>query len=47
MKALALVDGSPGEGEWAVSFPLGAEVQQIDLAAGDAVFNEQSQIITW
>jgi uncharacterized protein (DUF362 family) len=47
MKALRLKGGTPLDGEWRAVFPRGETVRQATLLAGDELFNDGAQEITW
>jgi hypothetical protein len=47
MKALQLNGGTPLDGQWRASFPRGETVRQATLFAGDELFNDGAQEITW
>jgi uncharacterized protein (DUF362 family) len=47
MKALQLNQGSSQEGRWCTPFPLGHVVRQVELSAGDELFNEATQSASW
>lgn len=46
-KALVLAEGTPVEGLWSAPFPRGETVRGAMLLAGDALFNEIEQEISW
>jgi len=46
-RALRLREGTPAEGTWYTSFPLGGAVRQGTLITGDDLFNETAQQIEW
>jgi len=39
--------GTVQAGVWAIEFPLGIVVRQVTVMAGDALFNEVAQVISW
>jgi len=47
MRALQLHTGTVQAGVWAIEFPLGIVVRQVTVMAGDALFNEVAQVISW
>jgi hypothetical protein len=44
---LSLAAGDGVSGEWRVAFPAGSMLDGGELAAGDRLFNEVNQVVTW
>jgi hypothetical protein len=44
---LSLAAGDSVSGEWRVTFPVGSVLDKGELAAGDRLYNEGSQGLTW